>query len=100
MRNNNKEFNCKCCGKSTLTNRDYYMLEDKLWLELNNGKYEGMMCMDCVESKLGRKIAIKDLAPVPLNMINEDTRLVFIKHSYVRSIISEKILISPKMFTI
>ena len=36
------------------------MLKDKIWLKIHPSK-KGMLCMDCVEKLLGRKIKKSDI---------------------------------------
>lgn len=52
---------CKCCGKDCYAdNKDYYMLKDEVWekiFPMNNG----MLCMSCAESRLGRKLQKEDI---------------------------------------
>ncbi|GAB3975613.1 hypothetical protein GCM10028806_33560 [Spirosoma terrae] len=59
---------CKCCNKDTFDdNRDYYMVRDEVWFQIMPTK-KGMLCMDCLETKLGRKLTAADLTLCPLNM--------------------------------
>ena len=60
-------WNCNKCGKDCNQDpKDYYMLNTGLWLEIN-GTHEGMICVDCVESYLGRKLLPEDLMDCALN---------------------------------
>ncbi len=62
---------CKTCGKNTFLNDyDSFMLNDKLWLRLNKQRKNGVICLDCVENKLGRKILKDDLKEHQLNKLN------------------------------
>lgn len=71
------------CGKHCFEdNKDYYMLKDDLWLKIN-GKDEGMLCMDCVEEKLGRKLEASDISPCFLTLFeNEYTKDIMVKSGY------------------
>ena len=60
------DFNCLDCSVSTLDNREYYMLEFNLW-ELINPKDSGMLCIGCVEKRLGRTLTSADFLDCPLN---------------------------------
>jgi len=62
FRNN---FLCLDCGKDTFRN-EYYMLRNPVWKKANP-KIKGMLCIKCVEKRLGRKLTKKDFADVPLN---------------------------------
>lgn len=53
---------CKGCGKDCeLDNIDYYVVRDAVWKKYGVGK--GMLCMDCIEKRMGRKLAKKDIEP-------------------------------------
>lgn len=55
------EWICNDCGKNCfLDKNDYYMLHSPLFFRLN-GSLKGMLCMDCVEKKLGRKLSADDI---------------------------------------
>ena len=55
------EWICNDCGKNCfLDKNDYYMLHSPLFFRLN-GFLKGMLCMDCVEKKLGRKLSADDI---------------------------------------
>ena len=59
---------CTCvqCGVDTfIDNRDYYMLTNELWDCVGVG--EDMLCMACVEERLGRPVEAEDLLDCPLN---------------------------------
>ncbi len=57
---------CAECDKNThIDPKDYYMLTFELWDAIGVG--DGMLCMDCVETKLGRKLQAKDILDCPLN---------------------------------
>jgi superfamily II helicase len=52
--------NCNCCGKDTFKdNKDYFMLTDEVWLTI--AKDDEILCWNCAEEKLGRKIEANDL---------------------------------------
>lgn len=72
-----KGWDCKCCGKSCWDDeKDYYMLKDEVWKKIFKRK-RGMLCMDCVEEKLGRKLQKEDIAICPLTTdINPYTRSI------------------------
>lgn len=59
-------FVCKDCGVNTLHIDEYYMLADEVWDSIYK-KRRGMLCIGCVESRLGRKLVPADFADVPLN---------------------------------
>ena len=60
-----RRFYCLDCGFDTYYG-EYYMLADKLWLQANP-KIDGMLCIGCVEKRLGRKLKKEDFINCPLN---------------------------------
>ena len=77
MKDNTVEWDCKCCGKNCDTNKkDYYMIKDDLW-EKVYPQTKGMLCMDCLEGKLGRKLTKSDILVCHLTKnINPYTRAI------------------------
>lgn len=58
-------FNCADCGASTLHGHEYYMLRTKVWAATRVRK-RAMLCVGCVEHRLGRLLRPDDFADVPL----------------------------------
>ena len=48
-------FNCLDCGQDTAQLHEYYMLRDDLWRQINP-TIDGMLCIGCVEKRLGRRL--------------------------------------------
>ena len=68
---------CLDCNKNTFetSEKDYYMLTHELWYGL--GMSDGMLCISCVEKRLGRVLRPEDLLDCPLNNgINKYTRKI------------------------
>lgn len=63
---NHKKFHCIDCNKDTWN--EYYMLYSKVWKKANP-KNNGMLCIDCLESRLGRKLTKKDFTKAVVNTI-------------------------------
>lgn len=60
-------FICHGCGVNTSEIAEYYMLTDKMWRQaFPYGT--GMLCIGCVEARIGRKLVPADFGDVPLNM--------------------------------
>ena len=58
---NGDNWCCGGCSKDCMENpKDYYMLEDEVWLRIN-GHSEGMLCVDCVEERLGHKLKAEEI---------------------------------------
>jgi hypothetical protein len=65
-------FECIDCGINTLFGEEYYMLTEDVWQhELGLDTGAGMLCIGCVESRLGRTLNNADFADVPLNYKND-----------------------------
>jgi len=59
---------CLDCGRDTYAIGEYYMLHDRVWLTANPGD-AGMLCVGCVESRLGRALSPADFADAPVNRV-------------------------------
>ena len=64
------EFVCKQCGYHTLYGYEYYMVIDEIWLAANQGSKKGMLCIGCVEDKIGRRLNQFDFTSAPINNID------------------------------
>lgn len=61
-----KHWLCLDCGKDCIKDeKDYYMIQHELWMDLV-GSREGMLCMDCLETRLGHKLRKEEILPCPL----------------------------------
>jgi hypothetical protein len=52
-----RPFQCVDCGKK---NPPMFILKDRLWLSIAEEK--DILCLDCAEKRLGRKVTMRDLA--------------------------------------
>ena len=43
------------------------MVTDEIWILANNKQTRGMLCIGCLEERLGRKLRPADFSDVPLN---------------------------------
>ena len=66
---NLNSFNCMDCGKNTSQSREYYMLKNNIWRSICPVDYRGMLCLTCVEKRLGRALVLSDF---PFFDINEE----------------------------
>jgi hypothetical protein len=57
---------CMDCGKDTFQSEEYFMLWYKVWRSINY-KIEGMLCLNCVEMRLGRQLASSDFNRATIN---------------------------------
>jgi hypothetical protein len=60
--------NLKCidCDIDTFKIKEYYMLFDMVW-RIAVPEDKGMLCIGCVEERLGRKLSPEDFSICPLN---------------------------------
>jgi hypothetical protein len=59
-------FNCLDCKVHTAKAGEYYMLTDRTWARVHDS-YDGMLCIGCVEERLGRELRACDFLTCPLN---------------------------------
>lgn len=61
-----KNWSCLDCGKDCIKDdKDYYMIQHELWMNLV-GSHEGMLCMNCLETRLGHKLRKEEILSCPL----------------------------------
>lgn len=56
----------RCLACQCWTDQEYYMLHDHVWLEVNPAR-KGMMCIGCVEERLGCKLTAEHFTQAPIN---------------------------------
>jgi len=59
-------FNCLDCGVNTADNYEYYMVKNKIWRKAHP-EDDGMLCIGCLEVRLGRVLTHKDFTSAPIN---------------------------------
>jgi hypothetical protein len=59
-----RHFQCLDC--SQYTDREYYMVHNHLWLRVNPAD-DGMLCIGCLEARLGRTLTRADFTGAPVN---------------------------------
>jgi len=65
---------CLDCGVDTIRIGEFYMLHDPVWLQANPDR-AGMLCIDCVETRLGRRLGPGDFTAAPINRFHRIPRL-------------------------
>jgi hypothetical protein len=60
------DWRCLDCGVNTSEIDEYYMLHDPIWHQANPND-DGMLCIGCVESRLGRPLRATDFTPTRVN---------------------------------
>jgi hypothetical protein len=61
-----KGFLCLDCEVDTFEIDELYVVTDELWARVNPGK-GGMLCIGCLEKRLGRELTPDDFPSLPLN---------------------------------
>ena len=61
-----KKFKCLDCGVDTGKILEHYFIHLSVWLQVHNSK-TGMLCIGCLENRLGRKLTSEDFPPVSIN---------------------------------
>ena len=74
------EFDCMDCNLNTLFNNEYYMINHSLWDSITvETKGNGMLCIGCVEVRIGRSLTGADFTDAPINQVgfyNKSDRLL------------------------
>lgn len=60
------QFNCMDCAVNTAKIEERYSLKNEVWQQANP-RIKGMLCVGCVEKRLGRELTCADFTDVPLN---------------------------------
>jgi hypothetical protein len=61
------DFLCKDCGFDTHKGNEYYMVQNAVWREAKGGR--GLLCIQCLEKRLKRRLKPKDFTNAPINII-------------------------------
>ena len=61
-----ESYYCMDCGVDTLEIKEFYMIQDELWAQINP-QLEGLLCIGCVEKRLGRKLKPGDFPSYETN---------------------------------
>jgi hypothetical protein len=78
------DWRCIDCGVDTDAIDEYYMLLDEVWAEAHPD-YEGNLCIECVEQRLGRTLTSLDFAAKPVNVSNQIRRSVTLQDRLSRN---------------
>ena len=69
-----RAFHCLDCDVDTLAIREYYVVHDELWKRANP-VIEGMLCIGCLERRLGRRLQLEDFRDVAFHRGPNSKRL-------------------------
>jgi hypothetical protein len=66
---------CVDCGIQTYTQaHEFYLVCDKVWKQTGLGKNGGMLCIGCLEHRLGRELVRADFVANDINLNRTQTR--------------------------
>ena len=66
-------FKCLDCGRDTAQMSEYYMVHNRIWKRY--GVKHGMLCIGCLERRMGRKLTKLDFTDAPTNRCKHSARL-------------------------
>jgi hypothetical protein len=58
---------CVDCGDNTLKIREHFMVHDEVWAKAGMNPNGGMLCIGCLERRIGRKLCRDDFIDAPIN---------------------------------
>jgi hypothetical protein len=64
---------CKDCGIDAVEAGEWFMLRDDVWAQA--AESDAVLCIGCVEVRLGRRLAPGDFLDVPLNQCRGSARM-------------------------
>jgi hypothetical protein len=59
-------LHCLDCGVDTVAINEFYMVTDDVW-RAANPSLDGMLCIECLERRLGRTLGPNDFSDAPCN---------------------------------
>lgn len=57
-------YDCIDCNDNTFFKGEYYMIHNQIW---NSVAQNGMLCIQCLEARLGRQLNSSDFTEYPIN---------------------------------
>ena len=72
------DFLCLDCKVSTLFTNEYYMVNDSLWTAANPLD-NGMLCVSCLEGRIGRELHSGDFIDAPVNFMGPFSELLTLR---------------------
>ena len=64
-------FDCMDCGVNTRKIKEYYTIRNRVWYSVTKQtRGEGMLCIGCLEKRLGRELTRGDFTDAPVNSLN------------------------------
>ena len=65
-----KNDNCVDCGVNCLKINEYYMVTNSCWKRARMATLGGLLCVGCLEKRLGKKLTPRNFMDCPLNWRN------------------------------
>lgn len=66
-------FDCLDCRVNTSDIEEYYMVTDRVWEEATQeNERDEMLCIGCLENRLGRKLIGNDFSGAPINRLKSE----------------------------
>jgi hypothetical protein len=63
------KFICLDCPMDTGKEHEYYYVNSELWAKTGIGSQDGMLCIGCLENRIGRKLLPEDFTDAYVNNI-------------------------------
>ena len=63
-------FRCRDCAACTNCEFEYYMVHNELWDR--TGLDRGMLCIGCLEQRIGKLLTARDFTDAPINDIGRE----------------------------
>lgn len=68
---------CDGCGRDTVASPfEWYTVHDQIWAETGLDTHDAVLCVGCLERRLGRHLQPKDFPDVPTNEPRVNERLL------------------------
>jgi hypothetical protein len=68
---------CQDCSKHT-AGGDYYMVQHALWSQVHPNRH-GMLCLSCLQARLGRRLIRDDFLDAPINQRNRAIEAILVE---------------------
>lgn len=65
----NENDYCVDCRVDTILAQEYYMVNSDVWALTGLGTYDGMLCISCLEKRIGRALCSQDFPDLPVNTV-------------------------------
>lgn len=65
MHRSKRKWNCVDCGRCTKL--EHYFVNTHVWFVLAGMPENGMLCIDCLEARIGRQLASLDFTDAHIN---------------------------------